>query len=233
MSADAPGPEPVRPRLDFGIVDLTDHWQTAFDAAETALRAATADLPHDEIGRRRQALVAEEVATLGLLQSFAREHFVSPPPHLFFGPISPPMLGLPSSLHACVFELDGVLANSAAVHRAAWGETFAELLFRRSSLTQLEVVPFDPQGDYDRYIDGRPRLEGVREFLASSGISLPAGHEDDPPDRETVHGLANRKNAALQSHPRASGRRAPSVGLAGTFQRRGAPVFGGQSSPSA
>ena len=194
------GPEPPRPWADFGLGRLTDHWQAAFDAAEAALRAAAPDLPHDELGRRRQALIVEEAATLGLLQSFAREHFVSPPPHLFFGPISPPMLGLPSSLHACVFELDGVLANSAAMHRAAWAETFDEFLLRRSSLTRREVVLFDPRGDYERCIDGRPRVEGVREFLGSRGISLPAGHQDDPPESETVHGMANRKNAALQSH---------------------------------
>jgi beta-phosphoglucomutase-like phosphatase (HAD superfamily) len=200
MSADDSGPGPARIGSDFGLARLTDHWQAAFDAADAALRAAASDLPHDELGRRRQALVVEETLTLGLLQGFAREHFVSPPPHLFFSPISPPMLGLPSTLRACVFELDGVLANSAAVHRAAWEETLNEFLLRRPSQAGREVVLFGPRDDYEKHIDGRPRVDGVREFLASRGISLDTGREDDPPGKETVYGLANRKNAALQSH---------------------------------
>ena len=98
------------------------------------------------------------------------------------------MLGLSSSLECCVFELDGVLANSAAMHRAAWAQTFDPFLLRRTSLTSHDVIPFDPRGDYERYIDGRPRLEGVREFLASRGISLAAGDAADPPGTETVPG---------------------------------------------
>ena len=199
MSADDSGFRPARLGSDFGLARLTLHWQAAFDAADAALRAAAPDLPDDELGRRRQALVAEEGRTLALLRRFASEHFVTPPPHLFFGPINPPMLGLPSSLQSCVFELDGVLANSAAMHRAAWAETFDPFLMRRSSLTSHEVIPFDPRGDYETYIDGRPRLEGVREFLGSRGISLAAGDAGDPPGAETVHGLANRKKEALSS----------------------------------
>ena len=86
------------------------------------------------------------------------------------------------------------------MHRAAWAETFDGFLLRRSSLTSQDVIPFDPRGDYEKYIDGRPRLEGVREFLGSRGISLAAGDRDDPPGTETVHGLARRKQEALQSH---------------------------------
>jgi beta-phosphoglucomutase-like phosphatase (HAD superfamily) len=199
MPADDSGFRPERSGSDFGLARLTLSWQTAFDAADAALRAAAPDLPPDEIGRRRQALVAEEAATLGLLRSFAREHFVTPPPRLFFGPISPSMLGLPSSLESCIFELDGVLANSIAAHRAAWAETFDGFLLRRSSLTTHEVLPFDRYDDYANYIDGRPRLEGVRELLGSRGISLEVGAATDPPDAETVHGLANHKQAALRS----------------------------------
>ena len=199
MSGDDSGLRPAQLGSDFGLARLTLHWQAAFDAADAALRAAVPDLPHDEVGRRRQGLVAEEASTLGLLKSFAREHFVTPPPHLFFGPISPPMLGLPSSLESCVFELDGVLANSIAAHRAAWAEAFDGFLLRRSTLTSHEIVPFDPHADYDEYIDSRPRLEGVSELLASRGISLPVGSAADPPDAETIHGLANHKQAALQA----------------------------------
>ncbi len=199
MSPDDPGFRPARLGSDYGLARLTLHWQAAFDAADAALRAAAPDLPPGELGGRRQNLVAEEGRTLTLLRRFATEHLVTPPPHLFFGPISPQMLGLPSSLQACVFELDGVLANSAAMHRAAWSETFDPFLLHRSSLTRREVIPFDPRGDYETYIDGRPRLEGVREFLGSRGISLAAGDAADPPGAETVHGLANRKADALSS----------------------------------
>ena len=199
MSADDPGFRPIQLGSDFGLPHLTLHWQAAFDTADAALRAAAFDLAPAEVGRRRQSLVAEEATTLGLLRSFAREHLVSPAPQLYFGPVSPPMLGLPSSVAGCVFELDGVLANSIAAHRAAWAETFDGFLLRRSTLTSHEVMPYDPYGDYAAYIDGRPRLEGVRELLGSRGISLEAGAATNPPDAETVHGLANHKQAALQS----------------------------------
>ncbi len=197
MSADDSGFRPARVGSDFGLSRLTLSWQAAFDAADAALQAAAPDLPPDELGRRRQALVAEEGRTLTLLRRFASEHLVTPPPHLFFGPISATMLGLPSSLQSCVFELDGVLANSAAMHRVAWTETFDPFLLRRSTLTSHEVLLFDPRSDYEAYIDGRPRLEGVREFLGSRGISLAAGDAGDRPGAETVHGLANRKKEAL------------------------------------
>ena len=199
MSFAASGNRPERHGSDFGLARLTLSWQTAFDAADAALRAAAADLPPEELGRRRQGLVSEEATTLGLLRSFAREHSVTPPPRLYFGPISPSMLGLPSSLESCIFELDGVLANSIAAHRAAWAEAFDGFLLRRSALTTHEVMPFDPYGDYENYIDGRPRLEGVRELLGSRGISLEVGALTDPPGAETVHGLANHKQAALRS----------------------------------
>ncbi len=199
MSADDSGFRQARLRSDFGLARLTVHWQAAFDAADTALRAAGHDLSQDELGLRRRALVAEEGQTLSLLGRYASEHLITPPPRLYFGPVSPSMLGLPSSLRACVFELDGVLANSASMHRAAWSETFDPFLLHRSSLTTHEVIPFDPRSDYETYIEGRPRLEGVRGFLASRGISLATGDASDPPGAETVHGLANRKKEALWS----------------------------------
>ncbi len=98
---------------------------------------------------------------------------------------------------ACVFNLDGVLVGSAAVHAAAWSETFDDFLIARTERGQFAPAPFNPRTDYPAHIHGRPRLEGVRAFLASRGISLPEGQPDDPPGAETVHGLANRKKAAL------------------------------------
>ena len=103
-------------------------------------------------------------------------------------------LGLPDAVHACLFDLDGVLTKTAVVHAAAWQETFDDFLRRREG---PGFRPFDPVADYDEYVDGRPRADGVRSFLASRGIELPEGAEDDPPERDTVHGLGARKNGLL------------------------------------
>ncbi|MFC9093372.1 beta-phosphoglucomutase family hydrolase [Streptomyces sp. NPDC048231] len=103
-------------------------------------------------------------------------------------------LGLPDAVHACLFDLDGVLTKTAVVHAAAWQETFDDFLRRREG---PGFRPFDPVADYDEYVDGRPRADGVRSFLASRGIELPEGAEDDPPERDTVHALGARKNGLL------------------------------------
>ena len=104
------------------------------------------------------------------------------------------MLGLPSGVHACLFDLDGVLTDTARVHDAAWKETFDEYLRRRAENGSGSFVPFDAIRDYDEFVDGKPRADGVRSFLASRSIELPEGSRDDPPNAETVHGLGNRKN---------------------------------------
>jgi beta-phosphoglucomutase family hydrolase len=103
-------------------------------------------------------------------------------------------LGLPDVVQACLFDLDGVLTQTAKVHAAAWKQMFDEFLRQRAARTGEAFVPFDAVADYDEYVDGRPRYEGVREFLASRHIELPDGAADDPPSAETVHGLGNRKN---------------------------------------
>ena len=107
------------------------------------------------------------------------------------------MLGLPDHVTACLFDMDGVLTQTATVHNAAWTETFDDLLRRRSAATGEPFRPFDPHADYPRYVDGRARADGVRTFLASRGITLPEGRPDDPPDAETVNGVGNRKNVVL------------------------------------
>jgi beta-phosphoglucomutase family hydrolase len=106
----------------------------------------------------------------------------------------PAGLGLPETITACLFDLDGVLTQTAKVHAAAWKEMFDAYLRQRSQRTGEPFVPFDPVTDYDEYVDGRPRADGARAFLASRGITLPEGGPSDPPDAETVHGLSNRKN---------------------------------------
>jgi beta-phosphoglucomutase family hydrolase len=101
------------------------------------------------------------------------------------------MLGLPERIRACLFDLDGVLTKTAVVHAAAWKEMFDDFLRKRDGDA---FVPFDPLEDYGEYVDGKPRYDGVRSFLASRGIELPEGEASDPPDAETVKGLGNRKN---------------------------------------
>jgi beta-phosphoglucomutase family hydrolase len=96
-----------------------------------------------------------------------------------------------------LFDLDGVLTDTARVHAAAWKDTFDWLLTRRASVLGKPPVPFDPVSDYERYVDGKPRYDGVRDFLASRGIALPEGDRSDPPDRETVCGVGNYKNTLL------------------------------------
>ena len=98
------------------------------------------------------------------------------------------VLGLPDGVSACLFDLDGVLTDTARLHAAAWEEMFDEFLRRHGA------APFDPHADYDEYVDGRPRLDGVRSFLKSRAITLPEGSPDDPPGTESVASLARRKN---------------------------------------
>lgn len=107
------------------------------------------------------------------------------------------MLGLPAHVTACLFDLDGVLTRTAVVHNAAWAETFDDFLRRWAAASGGEFRPFDPDVDYNLYVDGRPRADGVRTFLASRGIELPEGGPDDPPNLDTVTGLGNRKNEVL------------------------------------
>jgi beta-phosphoglucomutase family hydrolase len=104
------------------------------------------------------------------------------------------VLGLPSSVTACLFDLDGVLTQTALVHNAAWKQTFDSFLESWADRNGQPFVPFDSATDYHQYVDGRQRADGVRTFLASRGITLPEGEPDDTPDRETVNGIGNRKN---------------------------------------
>jgi beta-phosphoglucomutase family hydrolase len=95
------------------------------------------------------------------------------------------MLGLPDQVRACLFDLDGVLTKTAEVHAAAWKEMFDAYLRERAAKTGEKFEPFDDVADYDEYVDGKPRVEGVKSFLASRGIDLPV---------EQLEELGNRKN---------------------------------------
>jgi beta-phosphoglucomutase family hydrolase len=107
------------------------------------------------------------------------------------------VLGLPDGIRGCLFDLDGVLTKTATVHAAAWTEMFNEFLRQWATQTGEPFVPFDSVKDYEQYVDGKPRIDGTRSFLASRGIDLPDGREDDPPDAQTSYGLGNRKNEIL------------------------------------
>ena len=108
------------------------------------------------------------------------------------------MLGLPDGVRACLFDLDGVLTQTAKVHAAAWKEMFDGFLRDRAATGGDPFRPFDPVADYDEYVDGKPRYDGVRSFLAARNIELPEGEESDPPAADTVYGLGNRKNEIVQ-----------------------------------
>jgi trehalose 6-phosphate phosphatase len=111
-------------------------------------------------------------------------------------------------IDAVVFDMDGVVTDTASVHGAAWKRLFDEYLAERARRRGEPFVPFDIEDDYRRYVDGKPRYDGVRDFLASRGIVLPEGDSSDPPDQETVSGLGNRKDAYFLAHIREHGVRA-------------------------
>ncbi len=115
------------------------------------------------------------------------------------------VLGLPNAVTAGLFDLNGVLTNTAAVHDKAWKETFDAFLRERAERTDESFIAFDPMADYLRYVDGKPRADGVRDFLASRGITLPEGNWDDSPRAESINGLANRKNEVLRRRIRDEG----------------------------
>lgn len=98
-------------------------------------------------------------------------------------------LGLPDHVRACLFDMDGVLTDTASVHERAWKSMFDEYLRQRGEQSEFS------DDDYRQYVDGRPREDGVRDFLKSRDIELPDGDPDDQAGADTVYGLANRKNA--------------------------------------
>jgi beta-phosphoglucomutase family hydrolase len=100
------------------------------------------------------------------------------------------MLGLPDTVTACLFDLDGVLTDTASVHRKAWKQAFDPLLAKRGQ-------PEFTDADYNDHVDGKPRADGVRDFLSSRGINLPEGQPDDSADTDSVNGVGNRKNAIV------------------------------------
>jgi beta-phosphoglucomutase family hydrolase len=103
-------------------------------------------------------------------------------------------LDLPEGITTCLFDLDGVLTQTAKIHARAWKQMFDDFLRDWSQRTGEPFHEFDRPTDYDEYVDGKPRLEGVRSFLQSRAIDLPMGSPQDPPESETIHALGTRKN---------------------------------------
>jgi beta-phosphoglucomutase-like phosphatase (HAD superfamily) len=179
---------------------LRSEWREALLAAREALLAEEGFLEPDELELHERHLHDEYKTAAAELRQFALDEGL---PTELAEPFLPRRLarralGLPATVRSCVFELDDVLVGSAALHREAWTRTLNELLAAHSDSTYGRLVaPFDPQQDYIDYIEGRPRLEGVRVFLASRGIRLPEGEPSDRPGAETVYGVANAKHEWL------------------------------------
>src|SRR2546423_1850379 len=124
-------------------------------------------------------------------------------------------LGLPDHIVAWLFDPDGVLPQTATVHEAAWKQMFDAYLQRRAAQPEAPLKAPDKdegeafrafeEADYDNYVDGKPRYDGVRSFLESRGIHLPEGSHDDPPGAETIGGLGNRKNQLVLALIRSQG----------------------------
>jgi len=115
------------------------------------------------------------------------------------------MFGLPDGVVACLFDMDGVVTQTAVVHAAAWKEMFDDFLRDYAARTGTKFVPFDSHAEYDTYVDGKPRLDGTRSFLQSRGIHLPEGTPDDPPGTPTINGLSNQKNQLVLAKIAAGG----------------------------
>ena len=181
---------------------LRSEWRVALLTARDALKAEEGFLTAEELEVHEHHLRNEYATAAAQLRQFALDEGLSvelAEPFLPRGRARV-ALGLPKAIQACVFELDDVLVASGALHREAWARTLNELLSAHAETAYgrtAEPEPFDPNRDYAGHIEGLPRLDGVRAFLASRGIRLPEGTPDDPPGAETVNGIANRKSECL------------------------------------
>lgn len=176
---------------------VADEWQLALDGAGYALDSANGAYSPDEHGRRSRELAHERAETAESLRRLAATTGAHRAPWLSPFPVRNAALGLPEGVRACIFDLDGVLTDSAVVHAAAWAEVFDDFLLRVAQQTDRQFVPFDPDADYRAYLDSRPRLDGIHAFLRSRGIRVPEGTPEDPADAGTAHGLARHKSEAL------------------------------------
>jgi HAD superfamily hydrolase (TIGR01509 family) len=187
----------ARQRQPVDLDTASARWQVALDTAQRALTAAGGSLPSVELGARARALGRERQETAEILARLAKTVQMRPAPWLSPVPLRPDMLGLPATVTACIFDLDGVLTDSAVLHAWAWGEVFDDFLLRLGEKTGMHFVRFDRDHDYRAYLDGRPRLDGIHALLASRGIHLPEGRVGDPIEAASANALARRKGEVL------------------------------------
>ena len=190
-------PSRLRPDDPIDLELLSANWQRSLDAAGRALRAADDSLPASEVRDRRVALTREIERTALALRELARGGR-RPAPWLSPVPVTNAMLGLPATVCACLFDVEGVLTDSSRLHAWAWGEMFDDFLSRLGGATSWHLMPFDRVADYRAYVEGRSRLDGVHTFLRSRGLQVPEGRADDPSDADTAQGLARRKGRFLE-----------------------------------
>jgi beta-phosphoglucomutase-like phosphatase (HAD superfamily) len=195
-------PSPVHEPVDLEA--LSADWQRALDAAGSALRAAGESLPASELRDRRAALANETETTAAALRELARGGR-RPAPWLSPTPVTNGMLGLPATVHACLFDVEGVLTDSSRLHAWAWGKVFDDFQSRLGETTGWHLIPFDRVADYRACVEGRTRLEGVHTFLRSRGIQVLEGRPDEPSGADTAHGLARRKGDLLERRLREQG----------------------------
>ena len=189
------------PEARVDLDSLIGAWRGAFQAAQAALLAAgrNHDLAGADLQLRSRLLSDERVSLVGVLGDFAHDRYARPRlVRLLGSPVeSRKLLGLPPAVEACVFNVDGVLVASTALHLDAWRDLFNQFIAREIERTGVTHAAFSRRSDYPQLVYGRSREDAVRGFLQSRGISLPEGEADDAPETDTVHGLANRKNALL------------------------------------
>ena len=188
----------VAPPQRYELDTVASCWQRALDAAQRALSAAEGTLPAVELETGRRELAQERLETAAGLVRLAHVSGIQPAPWLSTVPVTATMLGLPLTVRACLFDLDGVLTDSALLHAAAWSEVLDEFLLRLSERAGWQFIPFDPLADYRSYLDGRPRIEGIHVFLSSRGLRVPEGRPTDSVRDDTAYGLACRKSNALE-----------------------------------
>jgi beta-phosphoglucomutase-like phosphatase (HAD superfamily) len=180
--------------------DTAAQWQWALDAAARALEADRIVLRPAEVSREAHHLTEERRETAALLRAVAAMHGVTPAPWLSSGPVTPRRLGLPDTVEVCLFDLDGVLTDSDALHAAAWAQALEPVLLGLAHHGRAHYAPFDRDADYHTYFDGRLRTEGIRLFLAGRGLRLPDAAVSEIAQRKgelLEHGLHSRGVAAL------------------------------------
>ena len=184
---------------------LSAHWQRALDAADSALQAATGSVPDADLRERRQHLVRERQETARLLEAVAQVARPQPKPWLSPVPVRNAMLGLPRVVHACIFDLERVLTDSAAAHAWAWGEsstTSCCVPRSRRAGTSFPSTASPTTGPAST--DARDSKASMR-FCGAAGSGSPKAWTDDSPGTETANGLANRKGAMLANRLRERG----------------------------